>query len=78
EFETASGVALEPLYTGKLLLALREAVESGAVARGSRLVALHSGGLQGRRGSACGVARGRPRMPDLSNASKRACNARLP
>ncbi|RUE29941.1 pyridoxal-phosphate dependent enzyme [Pseudomonas aeruginosa] len=49
EFETASGVALEPLYTGKLLLALREAVESGAVARGSRLVALHSGGLQGRR-----------------------------
>ncbi|MBF2998433.1 1-aminocyclopropane-1-carboxylate deaminase, partial [Pseudomonas aeruginosa] len=34
---------------GKLLLALREAVESGAVARGSRLVALHSGGLQGRR-----------------------------
>ncbi|MOA47872.1 hypothetical protein D3C78_1705490 [compost metagenome] len=40
---------LEPLYTGKLLLALQEAVVRGEIARGSRIVAVHSGGLQGRR-----------------------------
>lgn len=49
DFEGETGVPLEPLYTGKLLLALREAVEGGEIARGSRIVAVHSGGLQGRR-----------------------------
>ena len=49
DFEAETGVPLEPLYTGKLLLALREALERGEIARGSRIVAVHSGGLQGRR-----------------------------
>lgn len=49
DFEGETGVPLEPLYTGKLLLALREALERGEIARGSRIVAVHSGGLQGRR-----------------------------
>jgi 1-aminocyclopropane-1-carboxylate deaminase len=48
-FEDETSVPLEPLYTGKLLLALREALERGEIARGSRIVAVHSGGLQGRR-----------------------------
>ncbi len=47
--EAETGVPLEPLYTGKLLLALQETVAQGAIARGSRVVAVHSGGLQGRR-----------------------------
>ncbi|MNJ67416.1 D-cysteine desulfhydrase [compost metagenome] len=50
--EVESGVPLEPLYTGKALLALREQVEAGAFASGTRLIFLHSGGLQGRRGFA--------------------------
>lgn len=49
DFEDETGVPLEPLYTGKLLLALRQAIETGGIAPGSRLVAVHSGGLQGRR-----------------------------
>lgn len=49
DFEGETGVPLEPLYTGKLLLALREALARGEIARGSRIVAVHSGGLQGRR-----------------------------
>lgn len=48
--EGQSGIALEPLYTGKALLALREAVEARRFARGTRLVFVHTGGLQGRRG----------------------------
>nr|WP_208598727.1 pyridoxal-phosphate dependent enzyme [Pseudomonas guineae] len=46
--ETESGVPLEPLYTAKALMALRQQVEAGYFARGSRLVFVHTGGLQGR------------------------------
>ena len=46
--EAESGVPLEPLYTAKALMALRQQVEAGYFARGSRLVFVHTGGLQGR------------------------------
>lgn len=48
--ESASGVPLEPLYTGKALLALRQQVEAGRFKKGTRLIFVHTGGLQGRRG----------------------------
>ena len=48
--EQVSGVPLEPLYTGKALLALKQRIEAGRFAHGTRLVFVHSGGLQGRRG----------------------------
>jgi 1-aminocyclopropane-1-carboxylate deaminase len=50
QIEQASGLPLEPLYTGKALLALKQQVEAGTFARGTRLVFVHTGGLQGRRG----------------------------
>jgi 1-aminocyclopropane-1-carboxylate deaminase len=50
--EQASGIPLEPLYTGKALLALKQHVESGGFAAGTRLIFVHTGGLQGRRGFA--------------------------
>lgn len=50
ETEAHTGVPLEALYTGKALLALRDQVEAGLFARGTRLILLHTGGLQGRRG----------------------------
>lgn len=50
--ERNSGVPLEPLYTGKALLALKQQVEAGKFASGTRLVFVHTGGLQGRRGFA--------------------------
>ena len=43
---------LDPLYTGKALLALRDHVEAGYFAAGTRLLFLHSGGLQGCRAMA--------------------------
>ncbi len=48
--EQASGIPLEPLYTGKALMALKLQVEEGRFARGTRLIFVHTGGLQGRRG----------------------------
>lgn len=56
DFEGQTGIALDPLYTGKLWLALREEIARGAVAPGSRLVLIHSGGLQGRRALATQLA----------------------
>ncbi|MDF3863982.1 pyridoxal-phosphate dependent enzyme [Pseudomonas denitrificans (nom. rej.)] len=47
--EAECGVPLEPLYSGKLLLALHGEIVAGRIARGARIVAIHSGGLQGRR-----------------------------
>ncbi|WP_341963417.1 pyridoxal-phosphate dependent enzyme [Pseudomonas sp. RC10] len=49
--ESQSGVPLEPLYTGKALLALQQAVEAGRFAQGTRLIFVHTGGLQGKRAS---------------------------
>jgi 1-aminocyclopropane-1-carboxylate deaminase len=48
--EQASGIPLEPLYTGKALMALEQHVEAGTFTRGTRLIFVHTGGLQGRRG----------------------------
>ncbi|MEJ5057800.1 MULTISPECIES: 1-aminocyclopropane-1-carboxylate deaminase/D-cysteine desulfhydrase [unclassified Pseudomonas] len=48
--EQASGIPMEPLYTGKALLALKQQVEAGKFVRGTRLIFIHTGGLQGRRG----------------------------
>jgi 1-aminocyclopropane-1-carboxylate deaminase len=48
--EQASGIPLEPLYTGKALLALKQQVEAGKFTPGTRLIFIHTGGLQGRRG----------------------------
>ena len=48
--EQASGIPLEPLYTGKALLALKQQVEVGRFKSGTRLIFVHTGGLQGRRG----------------------------
>lgn len=48
--ERHTGVPLEALYTGKALLALREQVGAGLFAPGTRLIVVHTGGLQGRRG----------------------------
>jgi len=47
--EEASGVPLEPLYTAKALLALQEGVVKGRFAKGTRLIFIHTGGLQGKR-----------------------------
>ncbi|MFL9812501.1 1-aminocyclopropane-1-carboxylate deaminase [Stutzerimonas sp. VN223-3] len=49
-FETeVAGLPLEPVYTAKAMMALRLHVERGYFAKGTRLIFIHTGGLQGRR-----------------------------
>ncbi len=49
EFQRRHGVRLEPVYTGKLLFAVFDLARRGYFPAGSRIVVLHSGGLQGWR-----------------------------
>ena len=44
-----AGVPLEPVYTAKAMMALRLSVQGGYFAAGTRLIFVHTGGLQGRR-----------------------------
>jgi D-cysteine desulfhydrase len=52
----ASGLVLDPVYTGKAMHGLKLAVERGDVKRGARVLFLHTGGLPGllAQGSAFG------------------------
>jgi 1-aminocyclopropane-1-carboxylate deaminase len=49
-FEAVQGIPLEPVYTGKLLFALHTHLRLGRLPPGQPVLAIHSGGLQGRRG----------------------------
>jgi D-cysteine desulfhydrase len=42
-----SGLLLDPVYTGKALFGVAQAVERGDIARGARILFLHTGGLPG-------------------------------
>ncbi|ROS01314.1 1-aminocyclopropane-1-carboxylate deaminase [Sinobacterium caligoides] len=50
EFEQAHGIAIEPVYSGKMFKALFTLIENDFFPRGSHIVAVHSGGMQGLRG----------------------------
>lgn len=50
EFETDNGLKLDPVYTGKLLYGINNMIKRGEFRAGSRIVALHTGGLQGNYG----------------------------
>lgn len=49
-FETIHGVPLEPVYTGKMMFAVHQLRKSGEWNPAAPVLALHTGGLQGRRG----------------------------
>lgn len=49
-FEAQSDVRLDPIYTAKMAWGILDQARSGVWAPGSRLLILHTGGLQGRRG----------------------------
>jgi 1-aminocyclopropane-1-carboxylate deaminase len=49
-FELTQQIPLEPVYTGKMMYGLYDMIARGCFAPGQRIVAVHTGGLQGRRG----------------------------
>lgn len=52
-FEQETGIPTDPVYTGKVLFALKDSLRKNPAAYHSkRLLMIHTGGLQGRRGMA--------------------------
>ena len=50
-FEQETAIPLDPVYTGKVLFALQDSLRTNAAHyRSKRLLMVHTGGLQGRRG----------------------------
>lgn len=52
-FERSTGIPLDPVYTIKMFWGIDSLAQQGYWPRGSRLIAIHTGGLQGRRGFNC-------------------------
>jgi 1-aminocyclopropane-1-carboxylate deaminase len=50
EFEAETGVPLDPVYTAKMMWGIAHKALLGRWQPGTRILVLHSGGLQGRRG----------------------------
>ncbi len=50
DFQKSNNIQLDHIYTGKMLLRLIQRVAMGIYPAGSRILALHTGGLQGLRG----------------------------
>ncbi|KZY45077.1 MULTISPECIES: 1-aminocyclopropane-1-carboxylate deaminase/D-cysteine desulfhydrase [unclassified Oleiphilus] len=44
------GLVLDPVYTGKMMYGLAEYIHQGRIQAGARVLAVHTGGLQGWRG----------------------------
>jgi len=49
KIQNQCGIMLDQVYTGKMLLRILDLVAAGNIPRGSKLLAVHTGGLQGRR-----------------------------
>jgi 1-aminocyclopropane-1-carboxylate deaminase len=52
-FEAVHRVQLDPVYTGKMLFAIHQMLARGESGADTPLLAIHTGGLQGRRGFVC-------------------------
>ncbi|AEL25441.1 putative D-cysteine desulfhydrase (DcyD) [Cyclobacterium marinum DSM 745] len=50
EIKTKANLPLEPVYTGKMVFGLFDLIEKDYFPRGSKILVLHTGGLQGIRG----------------------------
>jgi 1-aminocyclopropane-1-carboxylate deaminase/D-cysteine desulfhydrase-like pyridoxal-dependent ACC family enzyme len=52
KFSTHTKIPIEPIYTGKMLFGIYDLVTKGFFNKGSRIIAIHTGGLQGLKGLA--------------------------
>jgi len=50
DFEKQTGIKLEPVYTGKMFFGIIDLIQKGFFKKGQKILALHTGGLQGLNG----------------------------
>lgn len=56
-FERYNNLRLDPIYTGKMFCALEDLIAKGKIPAGSKVLAIHTGGLQGNEGMKGKIAR---------------------
>ena len=49
-FKQLHNIILDPVYTGKMMFAIYDLIKKGYFERGSRILAIHTGGIQGLNG----------------------------
>ena len=49
-FKTQNGISLEPIYTGKMMYGIHDLIVKNYFPTGSKILAIHTGGLQGIKG----------------------------
>lgn len=47
DFKKETGIPFDPVYTGKMMYGLYDMIRKGAFKKGQKILAIHSGGLQG-------------------------------
>ena len=50
DFEKKHGIPLEPIYTGKMLFGIMDLIKNDFFKSGTRIIVIHTGGLQGNAG----------------------------
>ena len=50
EFIKINNIPIEPIYTGKMFFGIYDLISKGYFKKGSKIIALHTGGLQGLKG----------------------------
>ncbi len=50
QFNNETGIPLDPIYTGKMMFGILRMIEEGKISKKSRILAIHTGGLQGIAG----------------------------
>lgn len=50
EFKSKNQIPLDPIYTGKMMFGIFDLIEKGFFPKGSKISAIHTGGLQGIEG----------------------------
>ena len=48
-FEAENKIPLDTIYTGKMMFGIYDLIQSGHFTRGEKIIALHTGGLQGNK-----------------------------
>jgi 1-aminocyclopropane-1-carboxylate deaminase len=49
-FYQTEEIMLDPLYTGKMMYGISDLIEKGRFVPGTKILAVHTGGLQGLKG----------------------------
>ena len=47
DFTVETGVLLDPIYTGKMMFAIKQLIEQNAIESGKKILAIHTGGMTG-------------------------------